>query len=185
MPHGTQCLPSRSRGQTAVAVTDSPYKRHLESTSAIRANLTEAVLLGQPQRRNLGMYQILKKNNLERRLSLETPQMNKKMAEVTAAVFNTKKNILRRSQRMDGSDTGVVRNGPTTNCTGWPEKALDYFVCCACSEFHATDFETQLCIPDCTPSWTRLCPYPWGKSVFYTLLDFLLYNVSVYPDCQL
>jgi hypothetical protein len=48
------------------------------------------------------MYQILKKNGLERRLSLETPQMNMKMAKVTAAVFNAKKNILGRSQRMDG-----------------------------------------------------------------------------------
>jgi hypothetical protein len=80
--------------------------------------LTEAVLLGQPQRRDLGVYQILRKNGLERRLSLETPQMNMKMAEVTAAVFNAKKNILRQSQRMAGSDAGVVRNGPTTNCTG-------------------------------------------------------------------
>jgi hypothetical protein len=60
-------------------------------------------------------------------LSLETPQMNTKMAEVTAAAFNAKKSNLRRSPRMDGSDAGVVRNGPTRNCTGWPEKALEYF----------------------------------------------------------
>jgi hypothetical protein len=71
--------------------------------------LTEAVLLGQPQRRD----QILKKNDLVRRLSLETPQMNMKMMEVTAAVLIAKKNILKRSRRMDGSDAGVVRNGHT------------------------------------------------------------------------
>jgi hypothetical protein len=52
--------------------------------------LTEAVLLGQPQRKD----QILRKNDLESRMSLETPQMNMKMAEVAATVFNAKKNIL-------------------------------------------------------------------------------------------
>jgi hypothetical protein len=67
--------------------------------------LTEAVLLGRSQRRD----QIFKKNDVEKRLSLETPQMNIKMAEVTAAT----KNILNRSGRMDGSDAGVVRNGHT------------------------------------------------------------------------
>jgi hypothetical protein len=71
--------------------------------------LTEAVLLGQPQKGD----KILKKNDLERRLSLETPQMNMKMAEVTATVFIAKKNILKRSGGMDGSDAGVVRNGHT------------------------------------------------------------------------
>jgi hypothetical protein len=69
--------------------------------------LTEPILLGQTQSRD----HILKKNDLERRLSLETPQMNMKMAEVTAAVFIAKKNILKRSRRMDGSDAEVVRNG--------------------------------------------------------------------------
>jgi accessory gene regulator protein AgrB len=39
--------------------------------------------------------------------------MNMKMAEVTAAVFIAKKNFLKRSGRMDGSDAGVVRNGHT------------------------------------------------------------------------
>jgi hypothetical protein len=53
--------------------------------------LTEALVLGQTQRRD----KILEKNDLERRLSLETPQMNMKMAEVTAAVFIAKKNILK------------------------------------------------------------------------------------------
>jgi hypothetical protein len=70
--------------------------------------------------------------DLERRLSLETPQMNMKMAEVTATVSIATKNILKRSGIMDGSDATVVRNGPKKNCPGWPEKALDYSACSAC-----------------------------------------------------
>jgi hypothetical protein len=64
IPHGTRRLPSRRRGQTS-ALTDSPYKRHLENTSTSSANWTERVLVGQPQRRGLGMYQTLKKNVLK------------------------------------------------------------------------------------------------------------------------
>jgi hypothetical protein len=90
--------------------------------------LTEAVLLGQPQRRD----QTLKKNYLERRMSLETPQMNMKVAEVTATVFIAKKNILKRSGRMGGSEVGVVWKWAHENCASWPEKALDYCVCGAC-----------------------------------------------------
>jgi hypothetical protein len=58
--------------------------------------------------------------------------MNMKMAVVTATVFNAKKNIRKGSQRMDVSGAGDVRNAPKKNCTGWPEKALNYFVCSAC-----------------------------------------------------
>jgi hypothetical protein len=36
------------------------------------------------------MYKLLNKNGLEGRMSLETPQMNMKMAEVTAAAFIAK-----------------------------------------------------------------------------------------------
>jgi hypothetical protein len=54
IPHDTRRLPLRRRGQTAVAITDSPYKRHLESISAIKRKFDRSCPSGTTTKKRLG-----------------------------------------------------------------------------------------------------------------------------------
>jgi hypothetical protein len=53
IPHGTRRLPSRRRGQTAV-LRNSPYKRHLENTPALKHKFDRRVSCEATTRKGLG-----------------------------------------------------------------------------------------------------------------------------------
>jgi hypothetical protein len=113
--------------------------------------------------------------------------------EVTVAVFIAKKNMLRRRERIGGSDAGNVSNGHMETALA-SLRRLWTILCVALVKSSIklifqintkSCISIQICIPDCAPSYTWFSPYLGCKIVFYRLLDFQLYNFSVYPGCHL
>jgi hypothetical protein len=114
--------------------TDSPYRRQLEITEALKPKFDKAGVLGSTLRkrsRNLSSARNKQKSSGKKNVAEDAFDESEVEGSDRHCIYYKEK--YSETKRSDGwTRSRKCEIWGHESCTGWPEKALDYFECSHC-----------------------------------------------------